>query len=86
MHTTAFWLTFPESWVEARPEPRPVVIPAQGLSDLVLGLLIAVFGLVAARRFPALLEMALLSRLDITAGSRYAIATLQTNAYAAFPG
>ena len=33
MHTTGFWLTFPERWVESRPEPRPAVIDAlRGLS------------------------------------------------------
>jgi len=39
-------------------------------------LLIIVFGIVAARRLPALMEIVLLARLDISAGSRYAIATL----------
>ncbi|MBK7776473.1 MAG: DEAD/DEAH box helicase [Sandaracinaceae bacterium] len=33
MHTTGFWLTFPEDWVQARPEPRAAVIDAlRGLS------------------------------------------------------
>ncbi len=33
MHTTGFWLTFPETWVSSRPEPRPTVIDAlRGLS------------------------------------------------------
>lgn len=32
-HTTSFWLTFPESFVQSRPEPRPTVIDAlRGLS------------------------------------------------------
>ncbi len=46
------------------------------LNDVILGLLIVVFGLIAARRLPALMEIALLTRLNITAGSRYAISTL----------
>jgi DEAD/DEAH box helicase domain-containing protein len=33
MHTSAFWLTFPEAFVASRPEPRPTVIDAlRGLS------------------------------------------------------
>jgi DEAD/DEAH box helicase domain-containing protein len=33
MHTSAFWLTFPETFVESRPEPRATVIDAlRGLS------------------------------------------------------
>lgn len=33
MHTSAFWVTFPEAFVEARPEPRAVIIDAlRGLS------------------------------------------------------
>jgi potassium efflux system protein len=46
------------------------------LADVVLGLLIAVVTIVAAKRFPAFLEIVLLHRLDLTAGSRYAVTTL----------
>ncbi|MDH3762472.1 MAG: mechanosensitive ion channel, partial [Gammaproteobacteria bacterium] len=46
------------------------------LGDAILGLLIIVVGLIAARHLPALMEIVLLARLKITAGSRYAITTL----------
>jgi potassium efflux system protein len=46
------------------------------LTDLILGILVILIGIAAARRLPALLEIVLLSRLNISAGSRYAIATL----------
>jgi len=46
------------------------------LNDVILGLLSILIIFVAARRLPAFLEIVLLSRLNITAGSRYAIATL----------
>ena len=46
------------------------------LNNLVLGLIVILIGMAAARRLPALLEIVLLARLNISAGSRYAIATL----------
>ena len=46
------------------------------LGDAILGVLIIVIGIAAARRLPALMEIALLSRLKMTAGSRYAVTTL----------
>jgi potassium efflux system protein len=46
------------------------------LGDLVTGLLIVVFSVIAVRRLPALMEIALFARLDITAGSRYAVSKL----------
>lgn len=46
------------------------------LNDLILGMLVILIGTVAARRLPALFEIVLLARLNITAGSRYAIATM----------
>ena len=46
------------------------------LSDAILGLFVILIGMISARRLPALLEMLLLTRLNITAGSRYAITTL----------
>ncbi len=46
------------------------------LGNVVTGLLIIVFGIIAARWLPALLEIALFARFDITAGSRYAISKL----------
>ena len=46
------------------------------LGDAILGLLIIAFGVIAARHLPSLIEIALLTRLDISAGSRYAISKL----------
>ena len=46
------------------------------LNDLILGLLAILIVIVAARRLPALLHIVLLARLNISAGSRYAIASL----------
>ncbi|MCP4430702.1 MAG: mechanosensitive ion channel [Gammaproteobacteria bacterium] len=46
------------------------------LNNLILGILVIIIGIAAARRLPALLEIVLLARLNISAGSRYAIATL----------
>lgn len=46
------------------------------LGDAFLGLLIVVFGLIAARQLPSLIEIVLLTRLDITAGGRYAVSKL----------
>ena len=53
------------------------------LADLVLGILIAIVTLVAAKNLPALLEIILLKRLDVTAGGRYAITTLTNYALVA---
>jgi potassium efflux system protein len=46
------------------------------LGDLTTGLLIIVLGTIGAQRLPALMEIALFARFNITAGSRYAIAKL----------
>jgi len=46
------------------------------LSDLILGFLAVLMVVIAARRLPALLEIVLLVRLKISAGSRYAITSL----------
>ena len=46
------------------------------LKDLILGALAILIVIVGARRLPALLEIVLLARLNITAGSRYAISSL----------
>ncbi len=46
------------------------------LGDLILSVLILAVGFIAALRLPALIEIVLLARLRITAGSRYAISTL----------
>ena len=46
------------------------------LSDFILGLLAILMVIIAARRLPALLEIVLLARINISAGSRYAIASL----------
>ncbi|TNF89890.1 MAG: mechanosensitive ion channel, partial [Gammaproteobacteria bacterium] len=46
------------------------------LADFLLGILVIMIIVLAALRLPALLEIALLTRLKITAGSRYAISTL----------
>jgi potassium efflux system protein len=53
------------------------------LADLVLALLIAVITFVGAKRFPAFLEIALLQRLEMTAGGRYAAKTLSSYVIAA---
>ena len=46
------------------------------LKDLIFGALAILIVIVGARRLPALLEIVLLTRLNITAGSRYAISSL----------
>ena len=46
------------------------------LGNLTTGLLIIIMGTIAARRLPALLEIVLFARFNITAGSRYAISKL----------
>ncbi len=46
------------------------------LKDVIFGVLAIVIIIAGARRLPALLEFVLLARLDITAGSRYAISSL----------
>jgi potassium efflux system protein len=46
------------------------------LNDLVMGLLAILMVVVAAKRLPALFEIVLLARLNISAGSRYAISSL----------
>ncbi len=46
------------------------------LNNVILGLFIVIVGTAAARRLPALMEFVLLTRLNITAGGRYAITTL----------
>jgi potassium efflux system protein len=46
------------------------------LGDAIGALLIVVLAWIAARQLPSLIEIALLTRLDITAGSRYAISKL----------
>ena len=50
------------------------------LADVGLAILIAVATVVAMKRFPALLEILLLQRVRMTAGSRYTITTLTTYA------
>ena len=46
------------------------------LGNVITGLLIIVLGSIAALRLPALMEIALFARFNITAGSRYAISKL----------
>ncbi len=46
------------------------------LKDVVLGVLLILIIIAGARRLPALLEIVLLTRLNISAGSRYAISSL----------
>ncbi|HBE93801.1 MAG TPA: mechanosensitive ion channel protein MscS, partial [Gammaproteobacteria bacterium] len=55
------------------------LVPAT-LADIGLAILIAVATVVAMKRFPALLEILLLQRVRMTAGSRYTITTLTTYA------
>jgi potassium efflux system protein len=56
-------------------EGKEQLVPVT-LSDLILGLLAVLMVVIAARRLPALLEIVLLVRLKISAGSRYAITSL----------
>jgi potassium-dependent mechanosensitive channel len=53
------------------------------LADIIVALLIGVITLVAARRFPALLEIVLLKRSSVTSGGRYAATTLSRYVIAA---
>ena len=46
------------------------------LGNVITGLLIIILGMIAALRLPALMEIALFARFNITAGSRYAISKL----------
>jgi potassium efflux system protein len=46
------------------------------LNDVILGLMVIVIGIISALRLPALMEIVLLARLNISAGSRYAISSL----------
>jgi len=55
------------------------MVPAT-LADVGLAILIAVVTVVAMKRLPALLEILLLQRVRMTAGSRYTITTLTTYA------
>ena len=56
------------------------------LADLGLAILIAVVTVVVAKSLPALLEIVLLQRLDVSAGSRYAVSNLSTYLIAAVGG
>ncbi len=56
-------------------EGKEQLVPVT-LSDLILGMLAILMVVIAARRLPALLEIVLLVRLKISAGSRYAITSL----------
>jgi potassium efflux system protein len=56
-------------------EGKEQLVPVT-LSDLMLGMLAVLMVVIAARRLPALLEIVLLVRLKISAGSRYAITSL----------
>ncbi len=53
------------------------------LADVGLAILISIIGYGAAKRLPALLEIVLLQRLNITAGGRYAVTTLSRYVIAA---
>jgi potassium efflux system protein len=53
------------------------------LADVLLALLITLITTIAARRFPALLEILLLRRLETTPGGRYTAATLARYSIAA---
>jgi potassium efflux system protein len=54
---------------------QPQLVPVT-LNDLILGMLAILMVVIAAQRLPALLEIVLLMRLNISAGSRYAISSL----------
>ena len=60
-----------ESTIDGVAQSIPVT-----LGDLTTGLLIVVLGTIVALRLPALLEILLFARFNITAGSRYAISKL----------
>ena len=64
--------------VDGVPSPVPVT-----LADIIVALLIGVITLVAARRFPALLEIVLLKRSSVSSGGRYAATTLSRYVIAA---
>ena len=64
--------------VDGVASPVPVT-----LADIIIALLIGVITLVAARRFPALLEIVLLKRSSVTSGGRYTATTLSRYAIAA---
>jgi potassium efflux system protein len=57
--------------VAGQESPTPIT-----LADAGLAILVAIITLIAARRFPAFLEIVLLHRLNITAGGRYTATTL----------
>jgi potassium efflux system protein len=48
------------------------------LADIGLAILIAIVSYVAMKRFPALLEIVLLQRVNMTSGARYTVTTLTT--------
>jgi potassium efflux system protein len=56
------------------------------LADTALAVLIVIITFAATKRFPALLEMALLQRLKISSGTRYAAKTLSRYVIAAIGG
>jgi len=58
-------------------EGQETLVPTT-LADIGLAILVLVVTVVATRRFPALLEIALLQRLDMTSGGRYAATTLSS--------
>jgi len=64
--------------VDGVESPVPVT-----LADVIVALLIGVITLVAARSFPALLEIVLLKRSSVTSGGRYASTTLSRYVIAA---
>ena len=64
--------------VDGVSSPVPVT-----LADIIVALLIGVITLVAARRFPALLEIVLLKRSSVSSGGRYTATTLSRYAIAA---
>ena len=64
--------------VDGVESPVPVT-----LADAIVALLIGVITLVAARSFPALLEIVLLKRSSVTSGGRYAATTLSRYVIAA---
>jgi len=62
-----------------------VVLPVS-VADILVAALIAIITFVAARRFPALLEIVLLKRVGITSGARYTATTLSRYTIAAVGG
>lgn len=61
---------------ESEPESSPALASRITLADLLLAILLGLLTLVFSKNLPALLELALLQRLPLDSGARYAISTI----------